>query len=170
MISLLELQKEVHQTALDKGWWEEDRNVGEMIALVHSEISEAHEAADENRFETTFSNGKPEGFYIECADVVIRVLDLGHVGGFEFFLPELPSVDVSVEDVDRHLNLAHRAVSEALEKWRMKKDTEASFFMHLNLAVDSLCYLCGTQKLLEAVQLKAAYNKTRPYRHGGKAA
>jgi hypothetical protein len=79
MISLLELQKEVHQTALDKGWWEEDRNVGEMIALVHSEISEAHEAADENRFETTFSNGKPEGFYIECADVVIRVLDLGHV-------------------------------------------------------------------------------------------
>ncbi len=36
--------KEVHDTAREKGWWDKERNDGEMIALMHSELSEALEA------------------------------------------------------------------------------------------------------------------------------
>ena len=34
-----------HETSASKGWWENpDRNIGELLALIHSEISEALEA------------------------------------------------------------------------------------------------------------------------------
>jgi NTP pyrophosphatase (non-canonical NTP hydrolase) len=75
-----EMQKEVHRIAADHGWWEDwDRNVGEMLSLIHSEISEAleewrrHKALDEIYYS---DGGKPEGFPIELADAIIRIGDL----------------------------------------------------------------------------------------------
>ena len=38
------VQTKVHNNAKEKGWWDEERNDGEMIALMHSELSEALEA------------------------------------------------------------------------------------------------------------------------------
>ena len=38
------LADEVHATAREKGWWDTQRNNGELIALMHSELSEALEA------------------------------------------------------------------------------------------------------------------------------
>lgn len=42
------MSQSVHQTALEKGWYgpdgDQDRNMGEVIALMHSELSEALEA------------------------------------------------------------------------------------------------------------------------------
>lgn len=38
-----ELIKMIHQNAVDHGWWEEDRELGEVLALIHSEWSEALE-------------------------------------------------------------------------------------------------------------------------------
>jgi len=38
------LQFHVHRTAVNKGWWDSERNEGEAIALMHSELSEALEA------------------------------------------------------------------------------------------------------------------------------
>ena len=35
------LAQDIYQTAKDKGWWDNERNDGEMIALMHSELSEA---------------------------------------------------------------------------------------------------------------------------------
>jgi len=35
---------ESNQTAKSKGWWDDpDRNIGEILALIHSEVSEALE-------------------------------------------------------------------------------------------------------------------------------
>lgn len=42
-MSLNDLAKEIHNVARDHGFWTEDRNFGEMIALIHSELSEALE-------------------------------------------------------------------------------------------------------------------------------
>ena len=39
-----ELIKECYQTAKDKGFWDNQRNVGEMLMLVTSELGEAMEA------------------------------------------------------------------------------------------------------------------------------
>ena len=63
-----------YKMATEKGFWEKARNDGELLALVHSEISEALEAIRKGNPESTkipgFSN-----FVEELADAVIRICD-----------------------------------------------------------------------------------------------
>lgn len=42
-MTLNSLAASVHMTAVDKGFWDTERNFGEMVALMHSELSEALE-------------------------------------------------------------------------------------------------------------------------------
>lgn len=85
---LADMQALVHQTAIDHGWWE-GVTVGiipEKLALIHSEVSEALEEyrkGDHPLVETYFvgPDRKPEGFGVELADAIIRILDLaGYLG------------------------------------------------------------------------------------------
>lgn len=59
--------KRAYEIAKSKGWHEKEREMGTMLALVHSEISEALEAD---------RNGDAENFAEELADVFIRIFDL----------------------------------------------------------------------------------------------
>jgi len=38
---LNKLAKEIHQNAVEHGWWNEERHFGSLIALMHAELSEA---------------------------------------------------------------------------------------------------------------------------------
>ncbi|MEC1157123.1 MazG nucleotide pyrophosphohydrolase domain-containing protein [Cytobacillus horneckiae] len=58
---------EAYQIAKSNGWHGEPRETGTLLALIHSEVSEALEAD---------SKGDNENFIEELADIVIRVGDL----------------------------------------------------------------------------------------------
>lgn len=88
-MTLTELVKESHERSRRKGWYDGEaatRSVPEMLALIHSEISEALEAYREGSMEvyqqlTRDGQLKPDGFPIELADAVIRIADLcGYLG------------------------------------------------------------------------------------------
>lgn len=97
-MTITNLIVEAHSTAIDKGWWRQDRNNYELVALMHSELSEAVEA---------YRKGDEPHVVEELADVLIRIFDLCGARGYD---------------------------------------------------------------LENAVSTKMAFNKTRPYRHGGKLA
>ena len=91
-MTVQELIADSHQISLSKGWWEnKERNVGELLALIHSEISEALEVYRDHGVKGLSKtwlgeNDKPEGFTVELADAVIRIMDL--CAGFDLDLEE----------------------------------------------------------------------------------
>jgi NTP pyrophosphatase (non-canonical NTP hydrolase) len=73
------LQRTVHQTAVEHGWWDQPRPIGEVLMLVVTELAEAMEAYRSGDTESD----KIPGFSKveeELADAIIRILDFagGH--------------------------------------------------------------------------------------------
>jgi len=76
-------QKEIFENAKEKGFYDGgERNEGEMIALIHSELSEALEG---------LRRGNPKSDHIpsfslveeELADAIIRILDISEYKGYD---------------------------------------------------------------------------------------
>ena len=69
-----------YNNAYEHGWHDKERSVGELICLMHSELSEALEE-HRNGYSPTeiYYNpekpNKPEGIPVELADCVIRIFD-----------------------------------------------------------------------------------------------
>lgn len=105
-----ELAQEIHKNNKEKGFYEDEKNIGEMLALVHSEVSEALEAdrkekycdldsehwlidgktlredltiGDNAQFIAVFKMSCKDTFEDELADVMIRCMDLAAFKGID---------------------------------------------------------------------------------------
>lgn len=92
---LNELAKQIHDNNIEKGFYEKEKNIGEMLCLIHEEVSEALHSDRVDSYCTLDSDqikdlyafhgesfldnyiGFIKGtFEEEMADIIIRVLDL----------------------------------------------------------------------------------------------
>ena len=79
--------KDCHEAAVSGGWWHDDngirkdRNVGELLCLIHSEISEAMEGARKGLMDSHLTHKSM--MEVELADAIIRIFDLAESRGFK---------------------------------------------------------------------------------------
>ena len=80
--ALNDFQDDCHATAVAKGWHDDPQSVGESIALMHSELSEALEWA---RRGNPLDDKCPgyTGVEAELADVIIRIFDFAAASDFD---------------------------------------------------------------------------------------
>ncbi|HET9087154.1 MAG TPA: hypothetical protein VFN53_06515 [Acidobacteriaceae bacterium] len=72
--TLQEWQDKVYAQNLNAGWHDKPREVGTLLCLVHSEISEAMEGARKNLPDDHLPHRSM--FEVELADAIIRILDI----------------------------------------------------------------------------------------------
>lgn len=171
------LSKEVHQNAVEHGWWEEERSFGEVIALIHSELSEALEEYRNGHAVTEiyYNGDKPEGVPVELVDVAIRLLDVVGKNGWElkepkYLISKIERCEKELKEkpfpeliAELHTTLSEMYIDLMSNQWECVKE-EIS-----DMAVYLACWFRVFDIDFEpTILLKHEYNKTRPYKHGGK--
>lgn len=190
-LTIAQMTEEIRDNNVAKGWrcaagGPGGNTLGDYIALLHTEGAEGTEAyrdwklADGTGYDRMDSDtdvitpAKPEGVGSELADLVIRLLDTGDVFGFTVFEPDFELGDVA--DIDPHITdpelpdlvtfgdhmaWIHRRID------RVWTDTAVAPSLVLRAVVTVARRF---QIDLEAEYTrKMAYNRTRTFRHGGRA-
>jgi len=196
-MKIRELVREAHSNAVSKGWWQEDRTYGELIALVHSEVSEALEDYRDGKgynevwYEYKVNGnlriskifhidtgtgelilGKPCGIPSELADICIRIFDISGKYDWEQELEVAVltrwHIEKERESFAESLTGIHHDLSESWIKHR--HGNRLSPIRNLAYAILAVIHLCGRYEidLDKAIAEKMAYNSTRSQRHGGK--
>lgn len=99
--SINQLSKEINDNARSKGFWDKERNTGEMLMLIVSEIAEALEADRKDKYASLAGRFKAgtedylqesndwfkwsikDTFEDELADATIRIFDLAYSKGID---------------------------------------------------------------------------------------
>jgi len=71
------LQKDIHNNAKAKGFYNDTRSIPELLCLIHSEVSEALEA---------YRKDDDKNLREELADIAIRVMDASEYLNIDLFL------------------------------------------------------------------------------------
>lgn len=130
-----QVAREIHENAVAHGWWDEERRFPEIIALCHSELSEALEE---------YRSGRPNEWYA-CEEGEVEQV-------------------CNPEDQYDCMNYADKENC----KYRSKKPEGIA--VELADCIIRILDWCGKEgiDIDRLITEKHEYNKTRPYRHGGK--
>lgn len=95
----------IHSLNVHAGWWHDietgkplERNVGEMLCLIHSEISEAMEADRKDLMDDKLPHRK--GIEVELADAMIRILDFAGATGLDIGGAMVEKIDFNLKRED----------------------------------------------------------------------
>lgn len=184
-----ELAREIHENAVAHGWYEKPISEYEYAALFHSEISEAFEEYRDGmpdvywncgvtgeicapasecdceyygaEWECTHRNQEPHGIAIELIDLAIRLLD--YAGAKEWDIDATKTMIDEIKEDFVSLKNAQHAMVYMLVDGAYEPDV-------VRALLDSISCYCASNGLdfESLLRLKHEYNKTRPYRHGGK--
>lgn len=151
--------KEIHELAIEKGWWSalHQRTIDEILALFHSEVSEALEEYRKGNIELYYEDEKPCGYWIELADLKIRLQDA---------LEGWKSNQINFSSTEPKMGLLcefHDLISTCHEQ-------PSSFHDIAHMLINGINFTAEQHEINidEMVKIKHEYNKTRPYRHGNK--
>lgn len=159
-----QLRDTIHASNVEAGWWSniktgesilETRNRPEMLALIGSELIEAHT----DGFEPDGHLPQFPAFYVELADTAIRILDLAGADGIDLEAGT-PQV-VTGNPTNDLMTMLTLTVGFALEGFR-KSDKER-YARHISEAYATLFAMAEVYEfdLMEVIEAKAAYNKQR---------
>ena len=159
------LVRVAHGMAVEKGWWDDGiaaRRFEDIVNNFHAEVSEAWEEYRAGRMETWYSDmkallegrlSKPEGFFVELADLLIRIADAAGAHRIECDEPVSQPV---FHTISKNVLFLHGAIDQ-FRFWTVASD----------------CFgiaQANNHDLWATIREKLSYNATRPYRHGGKRA
>lgn len=168
-LNVNELSREIREINETNGWrttkpfeWEDTYKVPAILALIHSEVSEAW---------IGLVNTGMENYAEELADVMIRILDMLEGLGMDVAGVVASGFDMwSFDDDDDEstLNALHFRISEALEGFR--KNDKTRFEDAIGEACAIVFDLCRFAEIDLAAEIRAKLekNRQRGYRHGGK--
>jgi len=177
---LNELSRSIRFDNASKGFDPTEGGVSRYILLAISEICEAQEELRDGRgtnevyYQTlntgTGSTNKPEGFPVEIADAIIRLLDIGAKFEFDFEdLSDVESADYSDSKytIDDWLVGAINTIS-MMSLYEPIKETD--FEEYLKMGIGTLFLLCEKLdiKIMDVINEKLEYNRSRPPKHGRK--
>ncbi len=186
--------QEVHQNAVDHGWWEPKPSFAQIVVMCHSELSEAVEEYRCGRpmvyrmcevsgkvpcdLDVTgvcafapgdpckYRGAKPEGVAVEMGDCILRILDVLAEENVDIDDNLAPGLGYHPGDLVAVIAKCHTLIS----KTYLYSRTHNWCAYLLDCVETILAWAAQNDVDMEAVlRAKHAYNKTRPYRHGGKA-
>lgn len=185
--TLNELSKSIRFDNASKGFDPTEGGVNRYILLTISELCEAQNELRDGRIPTevyyskigrifkdekealyhsidgTIVGYKPEGFSVEVADAIIRLLDIA--GKFEHKISyTTKGVDFENNTIDDWLLGIVNIISDMFNY----NPTNNDFWFALEQATATLFLLCEKHRIdiMKVIEIKLAYNRTRPPKHG----
>lgn len=194
-MTIRELAQAVHENAVAHGWWDGERSIYKIIALIHSEWSEALEEARAGRplvwyacnveynpciprldclnagkeSECPSRGKKPEGIAVELIDGCIRILDFFSYCGVETEDKDGNPATMESLCIDVALldNVADTIalLHACTSQTILDEEHNPSYLVDAMRIALSWVRAQGIDPLALLLE-KHEYNKSRPYKHG----